>query len=92
LGLEVQSEIYLFDRLFLFGVLGFARREAITKGASRSNFRFGFIGDQLKEKASAVVDPGDIVAINPMFREYSGSAPSEYGAIIPIAPDTIDLV
>lgn len=85
-GLQSPQEVGpIFDDFFNFGIFGIAPRSQVSKQAQRTAFKFGFVGDRMLRNVHATVEASDFLAIGPMFHEYCGSAPSAYGAVIPIA-------
>jgi hypothetical protein len=85
-GLTNNNDVLdLFDDLFECGVFGFAKRSSIASGSQRTRFRFSFVADQSKRNVHASIDGEDILALSPMFHEFCGCTPSQYGAITPVA-------
>ena len=70
----------VFDELFDFGVLGIAKSSGATDGGSTIKVRFGYAGEGVTAPYAA---DDDIVALCPMFHDYSGCTRSEFGAVIP---------
>jgi len=71
-----------FDALFNDGVFGIAPRARAAKGSQSTKFQFGFVGDRFQSIYSSVTD-GDLLALSPMFHEFCGCTPSEYGVVVP---------
>lgn len=77
---EINSVI---DDFFNFGIFGIASRE-VTKGSQQTPFRFGFVGDRLARNINTAVDQSTLLAFSPMFREFCGCTPSEFGIVVPV--------
>jgi hypothetical protein len=73
----------VFDDLFNFGIFGIAAKKAL-KGGQHTNFKFGFVGDRLARNINSSVSGTSLLAFSPMFREYCGCTPSEYGIVVPV--------
>jgi hypothetical protein len=71
------------DFLYDFGVLGFAKRRSLTVGASSSTFVFGSLADHMSAGMAGLIEDDDIIVLSPMFHDFCGTTPSEFGAIIP---------
>ena len=82
---SAQEANQLFSALFNFGIFGIAPKAALAKGSQQTRFRFGFVGDRFAPNIHAAVEGSDFVGLSPMFHEFCGSSPSEYGAVIPMA-------
>ena len=72
-----------FSDLYNVGVVGIVPKGSQAKGP-QLRVRFGSVGDRF-EKYVQTADDAEFVALSPMFHEYCGCVPSEFGAIIPIA-------
>jgi hypothetical protein len=84
LGYDTPEEVNsACDDLYNFGVFGIASGEAAIKGAQQTHFRFGFVEDSFERNANTSIEEGDLLALSPMFREYCGCTPSEYGIVVP---------
>jgi len=81
----IQETNPLFDDLFNFGLVGIATEKSVQASGSRTEFKFGFVGDRVIPNIHTTLDGGDFVALSPMLHEYCGCSPSEYGAVVPIA-------
>ena len=81
--LEAPEVNTVFDDLFNFGIFGIASRQA-TKGSPQTPFRFGFVGDRLARNINTAVDQNTLLAFSPMFREFCGCTPSEFGIVVPV--------
>lgn len=77
---EVNS---VLDDLFNFGIFGIATQQA-TQGSQQTTFRFGFVGDRLARNINTAVDQNTLLAFSPMFREFCGCTPSEFGIVVPV--------
>ncbi len=84
--LESVKEVNdIFNDLYNVGIFGVLPKNNAAKGLSQTRFRFGFVGDRMMQSMHASLDASDLLALSPMFHEFSGCVPSEYGAIIPIS-------
>lgn len=81
--LEASEVNIVFDDLFNFGIFGIASRQA-TEGSQQTTFRFGFVGDRLARNINTSVDQNTLLAFSPMFREFCGCTPSEFGIVVPV--------
>jgi hypothetical protein len=85
-GLSSSQEVTrTFNNLFSDGLFGFAIRASVSGKSNKNSFRFAFVGDRPGRNVHSSLSPHDIVALAPMFNEYSGCTASEYGVIVPIA-------
>lgn len=83
--LQTPQEVNgVFDDLFNFGIFGLAAIRTPSKDAQNTNFRFGFVGDRFSRNLHTGVAEKDVLALSPMFREYCGCTPSEYGIVAPV--------
>lgn len=81
----IQETDNLFDNLFNLGIFGICQKPSMTRGAFTMRFKFSFVGDRISPNIHASLESSDLVAISPMFHEYCGCNPSEWGAVIPVA-------
>lgn len=73
----------VFDDMYNYGIFGIASKTGLTKGSEQTEFQFGFVRDKHRNNLHASVDSDSILAISPMFHEYCGCVPSEYGIVVP---------
>lgn len=84
-GAKEISEVNLaLDELFGFGIVGYQKAENVRMGTPRQEFHFSFVGDHHVPNLHAAIDDEDYIALCPMFVEYCGCSPSDYGAVVPI--------
>lgn len=84
-GLQLPQEVNtVFDDLYNFGIFGLALRRPPIKEAPQTSFKFGFVGDRFSRNLHTGVREDDVLALSPMFREYCGCMPSEYGIVMPV--------
>jgi hypothetical protein len=73
----------VFDSLFNFGVFGFARSVDIKPNQRTAAFHFVYVGERLASNMSTSLALHDVVALSPMFSEFCGCTPSEFGIVVP---------
>lgn len=79
-----QEIISVFDDLYNFGIFGVSLKKPTSRENQQTNFKFAFVGDRFSRNFHTGVDERDLLALSPMFREYSGCTPSECGAVLPV--------
>jgi hypothetical protein len=80
----VSDENVVFDALFSFGIFGVELTRRVSQGARSAPFRFAFAGDRPIRNMHATIDGGELLALAPMFNEYCGCSPSDFGPIMPV--------
>lgn len=84
--LESYIEISdLFDKLYNFGVIGYAREADLIKTTSNSvGFNYSYVDGAFgSRKIYNSLEDNDVIALSPIFKEYCGTKVSEYGIIYP---------
>lgn len=85
-GLESRRDINsVITDLYNVGIFGCVDKASMAKGSPQIKARFGCVADRFDRNASNAFEDSDLVALSPMFHEYCGCSPSEYGAIMPTA-------
>jgi hypothetical protein len=82
---DTLESLEFFDTLFNFGIFGVAERRDLSLTTQQARFRFDYVGDGVTPGVHFSLDDKDVVAFSPMFHEFCGCIPSEFGAIIPVA-------
>jgi hypothetical protein len=84
-GAQSPEEINgALDELFGFGLIGYQKANLMMVDSPRQEFHFSYVGDHHIPDLHAAIDDEDYIALCPMFVEFCGCSPSEYGAVVPI--------
>ncbi|WP_299336333.1 hypothetical protein [uncultured Psychroserpens sp.] len=83
-GIEsIDEERDLFDKLFNIGIIGYFKKDQFkSKPQGKMNCVFAYTNADLgKRLVYNSIDPGDIIALSPVFQEYCGSNYASYGYV-----------
>ncbi len=80
---SIEKESKVFDQLYNIGIIGYFKQDQLSnKPKNKMEANFSYTKEhQYDRLVYNTIDPGDIIALSPIFQEYCGCNQAEYGYI-----------